>query len=93
MNDIIDFIEDLKSKPLDYSFVAWRTFCMDIHTLTDVQKEVIRAELLRRHEDASLQLAEEYDDARKWFEEGARRQGVLDEGLYNQLQLLALSFV
>ena len=93
MNDIIEFLDDLKSKPKDHRIIAWRTFCKDIQRLTPMQREILRDELIRRHEDASEELAEEYEDAKSWFRKGASRQDVLDKHLYNQLELLTLSFV
>ena len=93
MNDVIDFLEELKTKPKDHRILAWRTFCTDIRTLTPMQREILRDEVLRRHEDASEELAEEYADTKSWFKKGACRQEVLDKQLYNQLELLTLSFV
>lgn len=93
MNDIVDFLEYVKSKPKDIRLIAWREFCSDTWDLTPVQKEVIRDELVRRHKDASAELAEEFPDLEGWFREGAWQQSVLDEDLYNQMSLLTLSFV
>ena len=93
MNDIIDFLEDLKAKPREHRLIAWRTFCVEIHALTDMQKEILRDELMRRHKDASAELVVEFPDLRGWFSEGAWQQSVLDDDLFNQLELLTLSFV
>jgi hypothetical protein len=93
MNDIVDFLEDVKYKPRDIRLVEWRTFCEDMRELTAVQKQVLREELLRRHKDASAELVSEFPDLRGWFREGAWQQSVLDEDLFNQLELLTLSFV
>jgi len=93
MNDIINFLEDAKYKPRDSRLVEWRTFCMEIQDLTSMQKEVLRDELLRRHRDASAELVAEFPDLEGWFREGAWQQSVLDEDLFNQLELLTLSFV
>mgnify|MGYP001170511452 CR=1 FL=1 len=93
MESILDFLEDLKAKPRKHRLIAWRTYCTEIHELTDMQKEILRDELMRRHEDASAELVAEFPDMEGWFREGAWQQSVLDEDLFNQLELLTLSFV
>lgn len=93
MESIIDFLEDVKGKPRKDRFIAWRAFCKEIRQLTVVQKEILRDELMRRHGDASSELVAEFPDMEGWFREGAWQQSVLDEDLFNQLELLTLSFV
>ncbi|MBM29233.1 MAG: hypothetical protein CME58_12765 [Halieaceae bacterium] len=87
MNDIVEFLEELKSKPEWHRQIAWSTF-KGMYRLTDLQKEIIRDELARRHSEASEELSAEYPTTAMWFKKGAVKQGVLDRELYNQLVLL-----